>query len=418
MNIWIELITVVAEVILPVYFFHGFWGAIKCGKSSAVLFVFLYGLLLAFASLYLPASLLRTGLIIVITYSLAVILFQKPWIVTLYPVFLFFFTSIISDVICGAVFAGVGISIEEFMGIGSARAIYNSMAKLVHLLFLYITLRIIRHRYESASLVRCLPLIACILVSFVICFYNFSAWMDSNVPIGAILGSVGLLYINMLICIYIDIIDQIYKNQKETELEKQQLEIKAQYYHDMIDRQEETRGLWHDIKKYLSAMEALVGTDNKEEARRCLETVSEKLSGLENAVDTGNELVDSIFNYGFRKAALSDVSITPKIWVSSNLDIPSADLFIIIGNTMDNAVEACSLMPDINERTIDISLQQKNHILFYEIRNPYLKERKEKHGKIHGYGLRNVKTLVEQNGGSMSISTENGRFVVSIRLNV
>ena len=417
MNIWIELITVVAEVILPVYFFHGFFSTMKCGKSSAVLFIFLYGVLLAFASLYLPASLMRTVLIIVITYSLAFFLFRKPWIVTLYPVFLFFFTAIISDVICGAAFTGVGISIEEFMGIGSARAIYNSLAKLVHLLFLYIILRIMRRKYESASLVRCLPLIACILVSFVICFYNFSAWMNSNAPVGAILGSVGLLYINILICIYIDIMDQIYKNQKETELEKQQLEIRAQYYQDMIGRQEETRSLWHDIKKYMSAMEALVGTDNKEEARRCLETISEKLSGLENVVDTGNTLVDSIFNYGFRKAALSDVSIIPKIWVSPDLDIPSADLFIIIGNTLDNAVEACGLLPDTADRTIHISLQQKNHILRYEISNPYIPGAKGKRGKFHGYGLRNVKTLVEKNGGSMSISRDDGFFAILIYLN-
>ena len=65
-----------------------------------------------------------------------------------------------------------------------------------------------------------------------------------------------------------------------------------------------------------------------------------------------------------------------------------------------------------------MGLLQKNHLLFYEISNPYNGKKTQKSGRIHGYGLKNVEACVERNGGLMSISKENGVFAVSIQLNL
>ena len=118
------------------------------------------------------------------------------------------------------------------------------------------------------------------------------------------------------------------------------------------------------------------------------------------------------------KAASAGVILKLSIWVDTALNIPASDLFIIIGNTIDNAVEACSQLDEPKKRTIFNNLYQKNHVLLYEIKNAYQDGKKRKSGKIHGYGLQNVRTCVERNNGNMSISSDAGQYVVSIHLNV
>ena len=105
------------------------------------------------------------------------------------------------------------------------------------------------------------------------------------------------------------------------------------------------------------------------------------------------------------------------LWVSQELCISPVDLYVIIGNTVDNAVEACAQLPE-TERKIHIILRQANHMLFYEISNPFDSSGYKKPGQIHGYGLKNVEKCVKNNHGNMEILRENMSFTVSIRLTV
>ena len=93
-------------------------------------------------------------------------------------------------------------------------------------------------------------------------------------------------------------------------------------------------------------------------------------------------------------------------------------LYIIIGNTMDNAIEACDAFPADHKPSISCTLRQKNHVLLYEISNPIPQVSVKKAGVIHGYGLENVKECVNRNSGFISVKNENDIFCVSITLNV
>lgn len=106
------------------------------------------------------------------------------------------------------------------------------------------------------------------------------------------------------------------------------------------------------------------------------------------------------------------------VWLDTDLNISPVDLYIIIGNTMDNAIEACDAFPAGHKPSISCTLRQKNHVLLYEISNPIPQVSVKKAGDIHGYGLENVKECVNRNSGFISVNTENDIFCVSITLNV
>ena len=82
--------------------------------------------------------------------------------------------------------------------------------------------------------------------------------------------------------------------------------------------------------------------------------------------------------------------------------ISPADLFIILGNTLDNTIEACAALSP-GHRCVHVVLRQKNQFLYYEVSNPYTANAKPKPGRIHGYGLKDVHNCVEKNQGPLIV---------------
>lgn len=418
MNIWIELATVAVEVFLPWYFFSAMLGKANNSKKLKILTGLIYTLTLAVSSLLIPSSPQRSAFIMLLTFFSAKVYFRKGWIATVYPTVLFFLFAIFSDILCGTVLQLSGVPAADLMGGGVDRLIYIVFCKLFHLLCLYIILVLIKARVDSRSIFKALPVLSCQLLSIYICQCNYLIIIQGNGPDFIRFETLGLLYINLIMCAFVEILSRSHEREREAAAANQQLELQKNYYLDIMARQEETRSLWHDIKKYMASMEALVANENKPEAQRCLDRIKAAFSDIVNAVDTGNPLIDSILNYGLKKASAVGVSLRLEIWVDSRINFPATDLFVIIGNTLDNAIEACSRLMEEADKAISILLHQKNHMLLYEISNPYCGEIPEKPGKIHGYGLRNVKACVERNDGLMSVIKTDDRFTVSVQLSL
>ena len=105
------------------------------------------------------------------------------------------------------------------------------------------------------------------------------------------------------------------------------------------------------------------------------------------------------------------------ITIPEVLAISTLLLSVVIGNTFDNAIEACRLIAP-EKRVIHLQLRKQNRILFYSIENPYIDAVTQlRVGKHHGYGLKNVERAVNQNNGNFQVEKSNGHFIVQIRLN-
>lgn len=419
MNLWIEAMSVAAEIGLVLYFFPNFFSERE--KRSLLLscaLVLLYGLADFLLYLLPLVSALHTVLAVVITYLFVKVYFQQSWLHSLYGAFLYLAASIASDVICGALLMVTGVNSDALLGAGAARSVYIVMGKLLHLLCLIVILTMTKRQYSRKVIFRTLPLWLCLLFSLFVCYHNYTALLAGASAAVVIVETVGLLFINLVICIYVEVLNRAYARQQEAVLARQQLQLRESYYQDLVERQEETRALWHDIKKYMGAMELLVDQDKREEAQACLEGLQRSFERAQNIFNTGNPSVDSILAYGLKKAEEAQAKLRCKTWIDSRLDVPASDLFVIIGNTLDNAVEACGALPEGEARWIDVSLTQKNHLLRYEIRNPYAPSSAREKKRIHGYGLKNVETCVQRHNGTMTVRKEEGYYTVLIVLNV
>ena len=66
-------------------------------------------------------------------------------------------------------------------------------------------------------------------------------------------------------------VEALRKNEQEklrAEFNEQQYRLQMEYYQQLKERQEETRALWHDIKKYILAMQAVAERGNSEELHK------------------------------------------------------------------------------------------------------------------------------------------------------
>lgn len=99
------------------------------------------------------------------------------------------------------------------------------------------------------------------------------------------------------------------------------------------------------------------------------------------------------------------------------LEISPIDLYVILGNTLDNAINGCSVLPE-KDRWIHIKMRKQIMLLLYQVSNS--KSEKiaiHRSGKYHGYGLKNVERSVNRYYGQISISSSPDQYSVSIRMN-
>lgn len=181
-------------------------------------------------------------------------------------------------------------------------------------------------------------------------------------------------------------------------------------------------------------MQACAGGNAADGAIDVVHAAERALHDIQPIVDTDNEIISSILNYYVSKASRQGIRAQLDVIVPDNLAVSAVDLSIIIGNTLDNAIHACSEILQ-EQRWIHIKMRQKNRVFYYNIRNPLpqtiiaeqapervvkqvVKQVVKPVSPLHGYGLGNVQACVRKYAGSMTIRTQEQIFDLSVRLNV
>jgi sensor histidine kinase regulating citrate/malate metabolism len=105
--------------------------------------------------------------------------------------------------------------------------------------------------------------------------------------------------------------------------------------------------------------------------------------------------------------------------------IDPVDLYTILGNAIDNAIEAVRKLEEPDHRVVSVTIYAKQHMSVLQIENYYEGElhfagglpvsSKQDH-RYHGFGVKSIRSTVEKYGGSISIDTENHIFLLCILL--
>lgn len=191
---------------------------------------------------------------------------------------------------------------------------------------------------------------------------------------------------------------------------QRQYAMQEDYYRQLQEKQAQTRALWHDLSKYLRAAKAETAPSE------ALEQLQSMLDDATAIVDVGNPVVNVVLNEYIQSAKALGIELRLKVQVPENLFVSAADLYILIGNTMDNAIEACRSLPQ-SQRFIELTLRTHQDILYYKLVNPYDGTVKRPKDAMRGHGLDNARRSAENYDGQLLAKTEQGFFIVSAHMN-
>lgn len=216
---------------------------------------------------------------------------------------------------------------------------------------------------------------------------------------------------------------KFFKDKRDKEIEAYQNELMKIHYEEVENMYQDMRGWRHDFKNHLQILKGITLEGNMEDVIKYLDQLDISLSKIEPKIKTGNKMTDAILNSKISLAKSNHINITADAHVPVALTISSTDLSIIIGNLLDNAIEA-NLKIKKEDRFIRIYMDMKNTQLYISITNGAEPVKKKKFGErflstkgeSHGLGLVRIDDVVERNGGYINRNSEENAFTTEVLL--
>lgn len=203
-----------------------------------------------------------------------------------------------------------------------------------------------------------------------------------------------------------------------------QNDLIAKHYNEVENIYKQMRGWRHDYHNHIQTMKAYLSLKKYEDMDKYLSELDKDLTNIDTVIKTGNLMVDAILNSKLSLAINQNISINAKAIVPKNLKIADIDLCTIIGNLMDNAMEAAIKLEDPKDRFIRVYIREMKEQLYISVTNSVGGDVKKigleyittKLGKNHGFGLKRIDNIVNKYNGFINRQNEEGVFATEIIL--
>lgn len=260
-----------------------------------------------------------------------------------------------------------------------------------------------------------------IILLFVRCSYQIE---DKLFEIIALASSVILVIGNVAIFYIVDKLNELVNTKEKLLFAEKHINNQIVHYQELYKYQNELRIFKHDTRNRLIS---LIGLIKKDETQKALQVMENSLEWINlktnNIVNSGNPVVDAILQHKLHYAKEKNIKIDFFVKLSSNIYIDELELGIIIGNILDNAIEAVEKTSTPNSKQIDFKLITAADRISISVKNPVVfdvdteclvtsKQNKE----IHGYGIKSVQAIANKYDGIVRFSCKNKVFSANINL--
>lgn len=211
-----------------------------------------------------------------------------------------------------------------------------------------------------------------------------------------------------------------YMNRHIKRFEQDLLE---RHYEEVDTMYRQMRGWRHDYHNHIQALKVCLDQEEYPQISDYLDQVDTSLNNVDQVVKTGNLMVDAILNSKIALITQRNIDLSVTVTVPSTMDIKAIDLCVLLGNLLDNAMEACVQIPNEKERFIRIYIDVLKGQLYLCITNSMNGKGKRKgmsfpstKSGAHGFGLERIDRIVSKYEGYLNRQTENGVFATEITL--
>jgi len=216
-----------------------------------------------------------------------------------------------------------------------------------------------------------------------------------------------------------------YKAERENaKLKEEHAEILERDYQSLNKTYSANAKLYHDIHNHIEVLYRYLEQGKTDAAVQYLEDLRTPVREITQTVWTGDEAIDYLINSKMTFAEQLNIQTKLNIEFPRNTNIRSVDLTAILGNLLDNALEAVIAAKD-NLRFVNLTIRRINDMLIIKVENSFDESPVVSHGELqtsksdkslHGWGLKSVLSAAERYDGTIETSCENHVFQAVVTL--
>ena len=191
-------------------------------------------------------------------------------------------------------------------------------------------------------------------------------------------------------------------------------ELRSIYYQNLEQEQTQVRRLRHDMANHLQALSGLMEEPDK--ARAYLDSLVNMPGLTVSRRFCDNPTVNTVL--AGKTALMEEKGIKGDIAVALPRELPlsDTDLCALFANALDNAIEACERLENMDERVIWVRARADKGLLMVQVTNrtggaaPATLETTKADKASHGYGLAILHEIAARANGTCAVEQRPGVF--------
>lgn len=253
---------------------------------------------------------------------------------------------------------------------------------------------------------------------------------DARAKMAAILSFV---VISGCILYFISDLTRKEKEMQQLKLVHERTLSQMNQYRSFQKNYEQQRKYLHDYKNQLDCVQGLLKAGQSEEALTYLAGLTGNIRKSAEYVNTNHAVVNTVLNQKYQTAAEKGITLSITVNDLSSLSMKEEEIVSLLGNLLDNAIEACERLDPASAKVIYFKMVLEDDQLILSTRNP-VKEpllingcqaspaapmagsriRTRKPDPLrHGIGLLNIDEIIQRYHGTSVLKCENGWFSFS-----
>ena len=229
-----------------------------------------------------------------------------------------------------------------------------------------------------------------------------------------------ILAVVLMMSVLVFNINRQYEVEKElARLKSERAELLERDYTTLSRAYEVNAKLFHDFHNHIGVLRQFLTREQYGAAVRYLDELQAPVREMTDTVWTGDGTVDYLINSKAAAAADSKIRFRAQVEFPRRTNIRSADLCAILGNLLDNALEAARQVQEPEGRQVSLTIRRINQMLVIKVENRFsaapvqengeLKTTKTE-GGLHGWGLKSAQAAAEKYDGMVQTAVSGDVF--------
>lgn len=259
------------------------------------------------------------------------------------------------------------------------------------------------------------PLLSAIIL------YMAIVTVEYNLNYSSLIVTMSIFLINIVFFNFYEKINEAADKKSEMISLNNQIKYYTTLYYNLNKERDNALELKHNIKNSLINIKSFLVRQNNLKA---IEEIDYILGNTcqEDIYICEVPIIDAMVNFKNQQAKELGINMEVSTSLNVKINISNSDLANILGNALDNAIEACSKNTNESNKVIKLQIEQRNNSLYIRISNPYEKEIKLKNNfplsskrkNEYGIGIRTIQKIVRNKNSIMNINLDNKIFELEI----